>query len=272
MKNNSSTGKTATIEIDGVPHKAAEGENLMEVLRGSGVKIPAVCYHPALKKASAACRLCLVEIETPKSDGKIRRSCIAKVQDGMRIITDSDEIRAQRSRALNHLLSHAPQSEVLFRIAEEYHLHTHPQPDGCIRCHLCRRVCDEIVGAKALKVEHREGHPFIVAVQGKCIGCGTCANICPTKAIQVTDHDNVRTITIRDEVIGQHPLERCEGCGQMVATPRFLEHVHQRTAPHPDVKEHHRYCPACAKIFSDRIRRLGEKTAPPRASRRFDQD
>ena len=88
----------------------------------------------------------------------------------------------------------------------------------------------------------------------KCIGCGTCVNICPTDAIRMEDKDNVRTIFIRDDVIGRHPLERCEGCGALFATQRFLNHIHDRVTPHPDLKEHHRYCPTCSKLFSDRIK------------------
>ena len=86
-----------------------------------------------------------------------------------------------------------------------------------------------------------------------CIGCGTCVNICPTDVIRLEDSENVRTLSIRDEIIGKHPLERCEGCGKLFATSRFLEHIHHRTAAHIDTKAHHRYCPTCTKLFSDRI-------------------
>ena len=60
----------------------------------------------------------------------------------------------------------------------------------------------------------------------------------------------MRTISIRDEVIGRHPLETCEGCGRRFATPKFLEVAHERAVDHhPDVKDHHRYCPECASGF-----------------------
>jgi bidirectional [NiFe] hydrogenase diaphorase subunit len=64
----------------------------------------------------------------------------------------------------------------------------------------------------------------------------------------------VRTISIRNEVIGRHPLETCEGCGRRFATPKFLEVAHERAVDHhPDVKEHHRWCPECAKRLSARV-------------------
>jgi bidirectional [NiFe] hydrogenase diaphorase subunit len=61
----------------------------------------------------------------------------------------------------------------------------------------------------------------VVPIPDACIGCGTCANLCPTQVIKVEDLENVRTISIRDEVIGRHPLETCEGCGKRFATPKF---------------------------------------------------
>lgn len=248
---------TIPIIIDGREETAEEGTYLLTALRQLGKRVPALCHHPALKKPVGACRLCAVEIQVKENPAKIQRACIAKIKPEMRVTTEGDEIRAARSRAMNALLAYAPQSETLFRIAQEFGLDTQPLPDGCIRCHLCYRVCSDLVGADALKLEHREGRPFIVPIPGHCIGCGTCANICPTNAIKVHDHDTVRTISIRDEIIGQHPLERCEGCGRLYATPKFLAHIEQRTLPvHPDVKEHHKYCPTCAKLFSNRVRRL----------------
>jgi len=94
---------------------------------------------------------------------------------------------------------------------------------------------------------------------GTCIGCGTCTNICPTGAIFSRDSENVRTIMIRDEIIGKHPLERCEICGRFYATTRFLEHVKDHESDHPDEKEHHHHCPICAKLYSRRNLRI---TAP----------
>jgi ferredoxin len=74
----------------------------------------------------------------------------------------------------------------------------------------------------ALKLGKRDGKRLIEPVEGRCVGCGTCANICPTHVILVTDDENVRTISIRDEVIGRRPLATCEGCGKRFATPKFF--------------------------------------------------
>jgi hypothetical protein len=68
------------------------------------------------------------------------------------------------------------------------------------------------------------------------------------------DRDDQRTIYIRDTVIGRSTLVKCEACGRMFATQKFLSRVEERTEDHPHVKEPHQYCPTCAKLLSDRIK------------------
>lgn len=103
-------------------------------------------------------------------------------------------------------------------------------------------------------MEKRDGISFVVPTEGLCIGCGTCANICPTHTIRLEDRAGVRTLTIRDEIIGIHPLIRCEACGRYFASEKFLVHVSESASPHVDVKEHHQYCPTCSKLLSDRAK------------------
>jgi ferredoxin len=172
----------------------------------------------------------------------------------MTIKTRGKAVDRARTWAFKSLLQMAPQSKAIIELARSYDIDPGPPPDGCVRCRLCIRICKEIVGPGALKMEKRDGMNYVTPIEGLCIGCATCANICPTDVIRVDDHESVRTISIRDEVIGQHPLERCEGCGKLYATPKFLNHIHKRTSTHPDVKVHHNYCPTCAKLFSDRVK------------------
>ncbi len=63
------------------------------------------------------------------------------------------------------------------------------KPDECIACNLCVRVCNEIVGASAIKRVDKEAqkegaHPISVNLDA-CIGCGACAKICPTNYIKI---------------------------------------------------------------------------------------
>jgi predicted molibdopterin-dependent oxidoreductase YjgC len=231
-----------------------EGENLLKALQVAGVRLPAVCFHPALHRPAGVCRLCTVEVVIPGKPPQAKRACLIKTQAGLVVQTESVAIQAAREKAMRALLKQAPQSERLIHLAQEFGIRIDPAPDGCIRCLLCERVCQEVVGAAALRLGKRDGKRLIEPVEGRCIGCGTCANICPTHVIAITDEENVRTISIRSEVIGRHPLATCEGCGKRFATPKFLEVAHERAVDHhPDVKEHHRWCPECAKRLSPRV-------------------
>jgi predicted molibdopterin-dependent oxidoreductase YjgC len=248
------------LSIDGRQYETTEGKTVLEIAREHGIDIPTLCYHPALKP-SGSCRLCVVEV-IGRVSGKPRAmlSCVLKAQDGMVVRTDGEIVMNARRRAFRALLKMAPQSPRIVEMAKRYIVDPGPSPDGCIRCRLCIRICEDIVGPGALKMENRDGRNYVVPIEGRCIGCGTCANICPTQVIQVRDLDNVRIISIRDEVIGKHPLERCEGCGRLFATPKFLDHIRHRTTEHTAVKTRHRYCPSCAKLFSDRVQSMRDRS------------
>ena len=242
------------IIIDDHEYEAEEGMSVLQVTRANGFQIPTLCYHPSLKPSGSCC-LCAVEVPGHATGKRVTMlACVLKVRDGMVVKTSGQAVERARTKAFKNLLQMAPQSKAISELARAYDIDPEPPPDGCVRCRLCIRVCKEIVGPAALKMEKRDGMNYVIPIEGRCIGCGTCANICPTDVIKVSDHDNVRTISIRAEVIGKHPLERCEGCGKLYATPKFLNHIHKRTSTHTDVKAHHNYCPTCAKLFSDRVK------------------
>ncbi len=245
--------KMFNINIDGAPYEAIEGKTLLQVMRKNGIQVPTLCYHEALKPIGA-CKLCGVEVLGRSGKPKILLSCVIKAREGLVVRTKGERVEKARRLAFQNLLAMAPQSKRIKDLAEAYGVSLAPMADGCIRCRLCIGVCKEIVGVGALKLADRGGHRFIVPMEGVCIGCGTCANICPTGAIQMKDEDDLRTISIRDEVIGINKLERCEACGRFFASRKFMEHVEQQTTDHTAVKEHHLYCQSCAKLFSNRIR------------------
>jgi len=51
----------------------------------------------------------------------------------------------------------------------------------------------------------------------------------------------VRIVSIRDETIGVHGLERCEACGRYHTSQKFIKHKEMQTTKHTAVKEHHLY-------------------------------
>ena len=241
-----------SLHIDNRHIEADETDTILQAARKHRIHIPTLCYHPALKP-TGSCRLCAVEVENASGHVHIMLSCVLKVKQGMVIKTRSEAVRKARAEAMTRLVQMAPQARRLYDLADREGIALPAGPDGCIRCRLCVRVCKEVVGQGALRMENRDGHLRIVPVPDRCIGCGTCANLCPTQVIQLVDRDRLRTVKINEVIIGTHPLERCEGCGNFYATEKQIHMVAHRADPHPHVKLHHNFCPACAKLFSDRL-------------------
>jgi predicted molibdopterin-dependent oxidoreductase YjgC len=266
MQDRIESNMPVNLQINGIHLQAEEGQTVLDVARKSGIHIPTLCYHPALKP-SGSCRLCAVEVENASGRHMILLSCVLKAKEGMMVNTQNEAVQQARFKAFERLIQMAPQSRRLHELAERENIPLPPAPDGCIRCRLCVRVCKEIVGQEALRMEKHGGRLQVVPVAGKCIGCGTCANLCPTHVIRIEDKGPLRTISIRDEIIGQHSLERCEGCGKYYATEKHVHLAEERTGPHPQVKVQHHYCTACAKLFSDRLQFVQKH--PPRV--RFDR-
>lgn len=239
------------VTIDDKKILAKENQTILQVAKENKIKIPHLCFHPALKP-SGSCKLCGVEVASPTGKQVVMLSCIIKVKENLVVRTHSELVKANREKAFNKLLQMAPESSRIRNLAKEFGVSITPPPNGCIRCRLCIRVCNEIVKAKALKMVKTEKGSMVVPNPGCCIGCGTCANLCPTHIIKVTDLDNVRTISIKEEIIGQLPLERCEGCGKMYATANFLKHVNEINHTHTDTKQHHNLCSSCIKLMSNR--------------------
>ncbi len=247
------------ITIDGQTCNVEEGITVLKALKENGVALPTMCYHPALKP-SGSCKLCGVEVPA-RTNGRpiIMLACILKVHDGMTINTKSDLVFHSRKKAFQNLLRMAPQSRAIRNLAKTSGIDLGPPPDNCIRCRLCIRVCKDIVGPGALRMVKVNGSLFVKPVEGACIGCGTCANLCKTEAIKVKDENNVRTITIRDEIIGRHSLLPCEGCGKLFATPKYLQHIDNQVGSHTEIKEQHQYCQTCAKMFSERVKSFRDR-------------
>jgi len=240
------TPTMTTIKVNGIDYTAEKGNRLLLVLGKNGIRVPHLCFHHALTPA-AACRLCVVEVKEKEKPIRTRLACAVKVIEGLEVTTESAMIQQMRNTAIGNLLKLAPHAEAIHKIGREFGLAMGIIP----------RVCSEIIGAKALKMVKKEGRNYVAPSEnGDCIGCLTCTNICPTQAIYFEDDGNVRTVLVRDEVVGRHTLERCQICGNLYATIRFLEHVKKSEGEHPEEKEEHHHCPTCSKLYYRKNMRL----------------
>ena len=87
--------------LNGKKVEVETGTTLLEAAEWQGVEIPTLCHDPRLKP-TAACRLCLVEVEGARGP---MPACTTPVTEGMVVRTKTDELTNMRRMALELLLS-----------------------------------------------------------------------------------------------------------------------------------------------------------------------
>jgi NADH-quinone oxidoreductase subunit G len=114
------------LTIDGVPVAVPKGTLVVDAAKKIENDIPVFCYHPKLKPVGM-CRMCLVEVGTPKIDPatkqpvrddqgnvviafmpKLTTACTTPVSEGMVVRTATEQVRAAREDILEFLLTSHP--------------------------------------------------------------------------------------------------------------------------------------------------------------------
>jgi len=207
-----------TIEVNNKPYKARQGETILDVLSRNGIKIPTLCHLKDMFP-SGACRMCVVENE---KTGKLITSCSYPVEQGMKIKTHSQRVVDSRKMIVELLLSNHPDdclycvrnkncelqtlSEnlgVLERrirgVKNNYKIdNSSPSivrdPDKCILCGRCVRVCEDVMGVSAIDIVNRGSKSRVGTAFDKglnvssCVNCGQCIMVCPTGALTEKKH------------------------------------------------------------------------------------
>ena len=194
------------VTINGREFETEKGAVLIDVCRDNAYNIPSFCYYKDLEP-QASCRMCLVRIDKMP---KLQTSCTIKCTDGMVVTTESPEIeKAQRSMGEFLLANHpldcpvcdrggeCELQEVIFdwgdveeRFREEKNKapekYLSPivanDPQRCILCKRCTRVCSEWMGEDAIEAGNR-GSSTVIGTYGgwlNCSQCGNCIEVCPT--------------------------------------------------------------------------------------------
>ena len=188
-------GKTKEImlKIDGIDVYAIEGTSIFDVAKTVDIKIPTLCYNPALKPL-LACRICSVEIIDKRGKKRIVPSCIYPVFEGLVVDTKSEKVMRRRQELIELLFARCPNVKTIQELAQEYNVDKpslwvgDPEED-CILCGLCARVCKEKVGVSAIEYAgrgmEREVNTTYHTIKDDCVGCGACAIICPTDSRNV---------------------------------------------------------------------------------------
>ncbi len=185
--------KLVKITVDGQPVQVEEGSFVLAAAQQLGIDIPTLCYYPYMPPY-AACRICAVEARDDRGWTKVVTACNYPVWEGLHVYTETPRVINARRVNLEMLLSRCSPTPVLQKLADKLGV-VEPRwgygQDTCIKCGLCVRICDEVVGAHALAFSNRGvdreiSTPFHLE-SDDCILCGACARYCPTGHIKMTD-------------------------------------------------------------------------------------
>ena len=168
------------IFINGQPIEADGSQTVMEAATAHGIDIPGFCWHPALSIAGN-CRVCAVQIE---GRSWVEIACNMPVSDGLRVLTDSEQVRAYRKELLQLVtLNHPVDCGICDKSGEctlqDYHYKYNGSPslsrdakvrstkfhplsdrivldnERCVLCSRCVRFTREISKSNALGIVQR---------------------------------------------------------------------------------------------------------------------
>ncbi len=206
--------------IDDRAIRVENGETILEAARANGIPIPTLCYHQALAPF-AACRLCLVELATPRGP-KMVAACAQPCEEGMRVVTQSPNVQTARRVTVELLMAtgaHLPCVRALADAMGVKEARVPLEADDCVLCGLCVRACDELVGAHAISLAQRGLRKQVAApfeiVSAACIGCATCVLICPTGALKLID--------VAPGSQTAHDARLCRVCGEQSLPETFAD-------------------------------------------------
>lgn len=242
------------LQINGVEIAAAEGATVLEVCREAGIDVPTLCYMKPLGPYGV-CRLCIVEAEGPALPRTVLSSCNLAVSEGLDIETESPLILSLRKTIVELLLASTPVTEPLKALATSLGITVSrfrmEKSDPCVLCGLCVRVCRDAIGPGALSFAGSSTNAQVVAGSvvldpQACVGCGTCANLCPVSAIRVEDDGDERRMTVYGELRNRLELVSCEICGARHTTERFVQLIESRLSGEQR-KGFRNLCPECSR-------------------------
>lgn len=216
------------IEVNNKLLEASQGETILDVLTRNGIRVPTLC-HMKNYFPSGACRMCVVEHE---NTGKLVTSCSYPVETGMKIKTHNTRVVEARKMIVELLLSNHPDDclycvrngnctlqdlSVEHNVTErrisgvknDFHKDLSSpsitrDPDKCVLCGRCVRVCEEVMDVSAIDYINRGSKSIIGTSFNKglntssCVNCGQCIMVCPTGALSEKGHINEIKMALND--------------------------------------------------------------------------
>ena len=201
------------INVNGSEISSKPDQLIIEACEDSGIHIPRFCWHKRMDPVGM-CRMCLVEIETPRGKALVP-SCTTKVSEDLVVDTESDVVKKAQEGVLEFLLINHPldcpvcdkagecplQDQTMAygpgesRFVEDKRHFEKPIPiseiilldrERCILCARCTRFSDEISGDPLIEFIQRGNKTQVNTFPDepfRSYFSGNTVQICPVGAL-----------------------------------------------------------------------------------------
>lgn len=220
--------KIITLTIDNQEVKVKEGTTILEAAKQVGIDIPTLCYLKDINEVGD-CRMCIVEVEGRKG---FATSCIQKVEEGMKVHTNTPEVLEARHIILDLIISNHQKDCLtctrsgnceLQKLAEKFNVQNVEFPgemtkhkiddkspaivrdfNKCILCRRCVATCKNVQEIGAIDCIGRGFESCISTTYDQslndvdCTFCGQCIESCPTGALHEKESINDIWVKLKD--------------------------------------------------------------------------
>ncbi len=205
------------LTIDGVAVSVPAGSTVLDAAKSAGIRIPTLCYLSGINEIGA-CRMCVVDTGARA----LQASCVLPAAEGMKVKTNTPQVRAARKTNLELLLSNHEKkclscvrstSCELQALSNEYGVSDETLYEGsmtpstvdelspsivrnnakCILCRRCVAMCSNLQNVGVIGAVKRGFNTAVECAWGEslgespCVNCGQCIAVCPTGALTEKD-------------------------------------------------------------------------------------
>ena len=195
------------VTINGKDIECKPHETILQVAKRGNVYIPTLCHDDRLEPYGG-CRLCIVDV---KNAPRPLPACTTPVENNMIVTTETDALRKIRANIVDLLLSNHPNDCMRCEATGDCTLQDLSYEYN---------VKGARFYGKKWNLPIREDNPFITFEPNKCILCGRCTRICNEVVMAGTIQITGRGFNAVPETAFKNPrtLDNCEFCGQCVST------------------------------------------------------